>query len=68
VLRLGVGLLGARVTAAQIAGLGWHTALLVVAAVAFFAAVVVPLLPLLFVVFLIWLVMRATSTTTAIAR
>ncbi len=33
VLRLGVGLLGARITAAQIAGLGWHTALIVVAAV-----------------------------------
>jgi len=33
VLRLGVGLLGARITAAQIAGLGWVTALTVVAAV-----------------------------------
>lgn len=33
VLRLGVALLGARITAAQIAGLGWHTALIVVAAV-----------------------------------
>jgi uncharacterized integral membrane protein (TIGR00698 family) len=33
VLRVGVGLLGARITAAQIAGLGWSTALLVVAAV-----------------------------------
>jgi uncharacterized integral membrane protein (TIGR00698 family) len=33
VLRLGVGLLGARITAAQIAGLGLHTALIVVAAV-----------------------------------
>lgn len=33
VLRLGVGLLGARITAAQIAGLGWETALTVVAAV-----------------------------------
>jgi uncharacterized integral membrane protein (TIGR00698 family) len=32
VLRLGVGLLGARITAAQIAGLGWETALTVVAA------------------------------------
>lgn len=32
-LRLGVGLLGARITAAQIAGLGWTTALTVVAAV-----------------------------------
>jgi uncharacterized integral membrane protein (TIGR00698 family) len=33
VLRLGVGLLGARITAAQIAGLGWSTALIVIAAV-----------------------------------
>jgi uncharacterized integral membrane protein (TIGR00698 family) len=33
VLRLGVGLLGARITAAQIAGLGWTTAAIVVAAV-----------------------------------
>ena len=33
VLRLGVGLLGARITATQIAGLGWTTALIVVAAV-----------------------------------
>jgi uncharacterized integral membrane protein (TIGR00698 family) len=33
VLRLGVGLLGARITAAQIAGLGWETALTVVAAI-----------------------------------
>ena len=33
VLRLGVGLLGARITASQIAGLGWFTALTVVAAV-----------------------------------
>jgi uncharacterized integral membrane protein (TIGR00698 family) len=32
VLRLGVGLLGARITAAQIAELGWETALTVVAA------------------------------------
>ena len=32
VLRLGVGLLGARITASQIAGLGWFTALTVVAA------------------------------------
>ena len=32
VLRLGVGLLGARITAAQVAGLGWETALTVVAA------------------------------------
>lgn len=32
-LRLGVGLLGARITAAQIVGLGWTTALIVVAAV-----------------------------------
>lgn len=32
-LRLGVGLLGARITATQIAGLGWFTALTVVAAV-----------------------------------
>jgi uncharacterized integral membrane protein (TIGR00698 family) len=31
VLRLGVGLLGARITAAQIAGLGWETALTVAA-------------------------------------
>ena len=31
-LRLGVGLLGARITASQIAGLGWFTALTVVAA------------------------------------
>jgi uncharacterized integral membrane protein (TIGR00698 family) len=31
VLRLGVGLLGARITAAQIAGLGWETALTVIA-------------------------------------
>lgn len=34
VLRLGVGLLGARITAMQIAGLGWSTAAIVVAAVA----------------------------------
>lgn len=34
VLRLGVGLLGARITAAQIASLGWTTAALVVLAVA----------------------------------
>lgn len=34
VLRLGVGLLGARITAAQIAGLGWSTAAMVMAAVA----------------------------------
>jgi len=34
VLRLGVGLLGARITAAQIADLGWETALTVIAAVA----------------------------------
>lgn len=33
VLRLGVGLLGARITATQIAGLGWSTASIVVAAV-----------------------------------
>jgi uncharacterized integral membrane protein (TIGR00698 family) len=33
VLRFGVGLLGARITAEQIAGLGWSTALIVVAAV-----------------------------------
>lgn len=33
VLRLGVGLLGARITASQIAGLGWSTALIVIAAV-----------------------------------
>ena len=33
VLRLGVGLLGARITATQIAGLGWYTALTVIAAV-----------------------------------
>ncbi len=33
VLRLGVGLLGARITAEQIAGLGWSTALAVVLAV-----------------------------------
>jgi uncharacterized membrane protein YadS len=32
ILRLGVGLLGARITAAQIAGLGWETALTVIAA------------------------------------
>ncbi|MBT2304826.1 putative sulfate exporter family transporter [Variovorax paradoxus] len=32
VLRLGVGLLGARITAAQIAGLGWETALTIIAA------------------------------------
>lgn len=32
-LRLGVGMLGARITAAQIAGLGWSTVLIVVAAV-----------------------------------
>jgi uncharacterized integral membrane protein (TIGR00698 family) len=32
-LRLGVGLLGARITAEQIAGLGWTTALIVVAGV-----------------------------------
>src|SRR2546427_8866401 len=30
VLRLGVGLLGARITATQIAGLGWTTALIVI--------------------------------------
>jgi len=34
VLRFGVGLLGARITAAQIVGLGWETALTVVAATA----------------------------------
>jgi uncharacterized integral membrane protein (TIGR00698 family) len=34
VLRLGVGLLGARITASQIAGLGWETALTVIAATA----------------------------------
>lgn len=34
VLRLGVGLLGARITASQIAGLGWTTALIVILAVA----------------------------------
>lgn len=34
VLRLGVGLLGARITATQIAGLGWETALTVIAATA----------------------------------
>ncbi|TXH30816.1 YeiH family protein [Alicycliphilus denitrificans] len=33
VLRLGVGLLGARITAAQIAGLGWSTAAIVIVAV-----------------------------------
>lgn len=33
VLRFGVGLLGARITASQIVGLGWTTALIVVAAV-----------------------------------
>jgi uncharacterized integral membrane protein (TIGR00698 family) len=33
VLRLGVGLLGARITAAQIAGLGWETALTVIAGI-----------------------------------
>lgn len=33
VLRLGVGLLGARITASQIAGLGWSTAAIVIAAV-----------------------------------
>lgn len=33
VLRLGVGLLGARITAAQIVGLGWSTAIIVVLAV-----------------------------------
>jgi uncharacterized integral membrane protein (TIGR00698 family) len=33
VLRLGVGLLGARITADQIAGLGWTTALIVIGAV-----------------------------------
>jgi uncharacterized integral membrane protein (TIGR00698 family) len=33
-LRLGVGLLGARITVDQIAGLGWQTALIVMAAVA----------------------------------
>lgn len=33
VLRLGVGLLGVRITASQIAGLGWSTAAIVVAAV-----------------------------------
>lgn len=33
-LRFGVGLLGARITVDQIAGLGWNTALIVVAAVA----------------------------------
>jgi uncharacterized integral membrane protein (TIGR00698 family) len=34
VLRLGVGLLGARITASQIAGLGWQTALTVIAGLA----------------------------------
>ncbi|MBK8100287.1 MAG: putative sulfate exporter family transporter [Planctomycetes bacterium] len=34
VLRLGVGLLGARITAAQIVGLGWLPALLIIAVVA----------------------------------
>lgn len=33
ILRLGVGLLGARITASQIAGLGWSTAAIVIAAV-----------------------------------
>ncbi len=33
VLRLGVGLLGARITASQIAGLGWSTAAIVITAV-----------------------------------
>lgn len=33
VLRLGVGLLGARITASQIAGLGWSTAVIVIGAV-----------------------------------
>lgn len=33
VLRLGVGMLGARITASQIAGLGWSTAAIVIAAV-----------------------------------
>ena len=33
VLRLGVGLLGARITASQIAGLGWSTAAIVIGAV-----------------------------------
>ena len=33
VLRFGVGLLGARITATQIVGLGWTTALIVIAAV-----------------------------------
>ena len=33
VLRLGVGLLGARITASQIVGLGWSTAAIVIAAV-----------------------------------
>ena len=33
VMRLGVGLLGARITATQIAGLSWYTALTVIAAV-----------------------------------
>lgn len=33
ILRLGVGLLGARITATQIAGLGWTTAMIVVGAV-----------------------------------
>ena len=33
VLRVGVGLLGARITASQIAGLGWSTAAIVIAAV-----------------------------------
>ena len=33
VLRLGVGLLGARITASQIAGLGWSTAAIVIAVV-----------------------------------
>ena len=33
VLRLGVGLLGARITASQIAGLGWTTAVIVIVAV-----------------------------------
>jgi hypothetical protein len=41
---------------------------LIAVGVAVLTAVAVPLLPLLFAVFVIWAILRATSTTTAIAR
>jgi hypothetical protein len=41
---------------------------LVIASIAAIVAVAVPLLPLLCVAFVVWLLLRASSTTTAIAR